>query len=426
MAYKLYGNTSKRIREAFEAEEEADKKTQKLRRNRLMRGIFFNLLIVAGVGTAIWVILHNTWVTAPQIKNDGSQISVNTSTRKSDYFTFVLCGTDSGDTRTDTIMVASYDIANRKINIISVPRDTMLNVTWGVKKINSAYALDGIDELKDALKGILGFNVDYYAVVNLDAFKEIVDAIGGVRFDVPEDMYYEDPTQDLYINLKAGDQLLNGEKAMELIRYRSYAMGDITRISVQQKFMKAVFAQTLKVSNLLKVSDLAAIFTKYMKTDLTTGNLIWLGEKMMGVKSEDIFTMTLPGKNGSYNGGSYWMLDSQKVLETVNKYLLPAKKEITLSDLDIVNVQNGYLVSMTGKKVKDGTRGSEYNEEPSVNPSPTPSPSSSATPKPSGSPTVSPKPSANVSPSTSPKPSSSPAPSSTTKPSTVPIQSAKP
>lgn len=419
MAYKLYGNTGKRIKEAFE-EDGVKKKSGTKGDKKVLKRVLIILLIVAAVATAAWIVIHIFFVKAPQLKNDGNQISVNTESRKKDFFTFVLCGTDSGDSRTDTIMVASYDIANKKISVISVPRDTMLNVTWGVKKINSAYALDGIEGLKEALKGVLGFDIDYYAVVNLDAFKEIVDAIGGVRFDVPEDMYYEDPTQDLLINLKEGEQILSGEKAMELIRYRSYAMGDIKRVSVQQAFIKAVFAQTLKVGNITKVNDLANIFTKYMKTDLATGNLIWLGEKMLGVKSEDIFTMTLPGTTGSYNGGSYWFLDAQKTLETVNKYLLPAKKEIALKDLDIVNVQNGYIVSMTGKKVKDGVRGSEYDEEAS------PSPSPSATPTPTPSASVTPTPSATVKPSATPKPTSTPPPSATPVPSATPKPSATP
>jgi LCP family protein required for cell wall assembly len=425
MGYKLYGNTSKKIREAFYEDEDLDKnKKNSGGKGKVIKRFLIFLAIVLIAGTAAWIVLHNTVVIAPQIKNDGSQISVNAGTRKSEYFTFVLCGTDDSGVRTDTIMVASYDISKKKISIISVPRDTMLNVNWSVKKINSAFAFDGIEGLKRELKGILGFGVDFYAVVNLSAFKEIVDAIGGVRFNVPEDMYYEDPDQDLLIDLKAGEQLLDGEKAMELIRYRSYAMADIKRISVQQAFIKAVFAQTLNVSNITKVNDLAGIFTKYMKTDLTTGNIIWLGTRMMGVKAEDVFTLTLPGRNGSYNGGSYWQLDAEKVLETVNKYLVPAKKELLISDLDIVNISNGYLVSTTGKKVKDTSGGGTIVSTPAPTPSPGTSPT--PTPKPSVTPTPSGTPGPSASPTASPKPSVSPVPSATPQVSAKPTPSAKP
>ncbi len=433
MSIKLYGNTSRRERER-RSFADAPAERENIRPEGKRKSAWKKALIIAVAAIVLiaagWTLLHKLFVKAPTIKNDGTKISVTSGSRKSDYLTFVLCGTDVGDLRTDTIMVAAYDIENKKINIVSVPRDTLINVSWNVKKINSAYALDGIEGLMEALKNLLGFEIDYYAVVNLNAFKEIVDAVGGVKFNVPEDMYYEDPDQNLVINLRAGEQTLNGDKAMQLIRYRSYAQADIKRISVQQQFIKALFAQTLKVGNIMKINELAGIFSKNMKTDLTTGNLLWLGERMLSVKPEDIATMTLPGTTGSYNGASYYLLKASEVLTIVNKYLNPWRKDIALSELDIVTLQNGYIVSSTGKKVKDTRRDSGYEEQttptPSNSPAPSGSPSPSQSPVPSGTPVPSGSPKPSPSAPVTPKPSPTPAPSASPKPTPAPSPSVKP
>lgn len=393
MSIKLYGNTHKKKNTKEPGKNSgkqpegfaAAKPAKKVRAKKIMIIAALALVVLTATGFA----LHKILVKPPEVINNGNEITVGSGAREKDFLTFVVCGTDEGGSRTDTIMVVAYDIANKKINVASVPRDTMLNVSWSVKKINSAYAFDGIGGLKDELKNLLGFGVDYYATVDLKAFRDIVDAIGGVKFYVPEDMYYEDPTQDLYINLKEGEQVLNGEKAMELIRFRGYAQADIKRISVQQDFMKAVFAQLLKFGNVAKVNEIAGILTKYMDTDLTTGNIVWIGEKMLSLKAEDVHTLTLPGKSGPYNGLSYWYLDAKGVLDCVNKYLSPYSQDIKLGDMDIVTVENGYIVSSTGKKVKDTKQSSDVSEDepepevtvtPEATPTPTPTPTSTPTP----------------------------------------------
>lgn len=106
-----------------------------------------------------------------------------------------------------------------------------------------------METLKKYVSGVLGFEVDGYVLVDLDAFIQIVDLVGGVYFDVPQSMYYNDPTQNLYINLAPGYQLLDGKQAMGLVRYRSYAQADIQRISVQQEFLQALAKQCLQIGN---------------------------------------------------------------------------------------------------------------------------------------------------------------------------------
>ena len=171
--------------------------------------------------------------------------------RKDGVFTFLLVGTDMDDGNTDTIMVASYDTVNQDVSIMSIPRDTMINASWDIKKINSVYSRsgDGIDALLKRVKTLVGFTPDFHVKVDLKMFVELVDLVEGVEFDVPQDMNYDDPYQDLHIHLKKGVQVLDGEKAMELVRFRRYSEGDIKRVEVQQAFMKALIKECLSIEH---------------------------------------------------------------------------------------------------------------------------------------------------------------------------------
>ena len=165
--------------------------------------------------------------------------------RKEGVYTFLLVGTDMDDGNTDTIMVVSYDTKNQDINIMSIPRDTMINEKWDIKKINSIYSRTGnsIDSLANRVQKLIGFKPDFYVKVELEMFVELVDLVDGVEFDVPQDMNYDDDWQDLHIHLKKGVQTLNGKDAMGLVRFRRYSEGDIKRVEVQQNFIKALIKE---------------------------------------------------------------------------------------------------------------------------------------------------------------------------------------
>ena len=146
-------------------------------------------------------------------------------------YNILICGTDGDGYRTDTIIVAHLDANTHTVALLSIPRDTPVATGGGgLMKINSVYAgggTDGMERLASRLHSLLGFPVDGYVLVDLEAFKKTVDLVGGVDFDVPQDMNYEDASQDLYIHLKKGPQHLDGEKAMELVRFRKgYATQD--------------------------------------------------------------------------------------------------------------------------------------------------------------------------------------------------------
>ena len=256
-------------------------------------------------------------------------------------YNILICGTDDDGYRTDTIIVAHLDEETHDVALMSVPRDTVvLTGNGGIMKINSVYAgggADGMARLSKRLGAMLGFELDGYVLVNLEAFRETVDLVGGVEFDVPQDMYYQDPTQNLHIDLKAGKQLLDGEKAMELVRFRKgYASQDIQRTKVQQEFLRALAKKVLSVSSLTKLKEFADVFSTYVTTDLTVGNMLYFAKALMQCDFDAMKTYTLEGEGAMINGGSYYPLYAGKLVQVVNESFNPYDAPVTLDTVNVI------------------------------------------------------------------------------------------
>ncbi|MBE7064018.1 MAG: LytR family transcriptional regulator, partial [Ruminococcaceae bacterium] len=158
------------------------------------------------------------------------------------------------------------------------------------------------------VSNVTGLPIHYYAIINLRAFREVVDELGGVEFDVERPYNYDDPYQDLHIHLQPGVQTLDGEQSEGLIRYRhDYAMGDIDRVAVQQKFISAFLEQKLKVQYITKIPAVYDKVTDYVVSNLTVNDLLTYAKAVMGYGAE---TYTLPGTTGS--GSGYWIQDGAK------------------------------------------------------------------------------------------------------------------
>ena len=281
--------------------------------------------------------------TQPTAQTQTTSETKSASTRKEDFYTILLCGTDDGNGGTDTIMVMGVDVKNGRISVVSVPRDTLVDVSWSVKKINSTYNNGGIDKLESELEQTLGIPIDYYIKVDLKGFVKLVDAIGGVYFDVPINMNYDDPTQDLHIHVNKGYQKLDGDTAIGVVRFRhnndgtGYGTEDVGRIETQHAFLSAVAEQTLKVGNLSKVGSFAQIFSDYVDSDLTLGNMIWFGKQAMNMGSDNIAFSTLPGDpNGKYQGKYYYILAPDETAAMVNETINPYNDDVSVSDMDIL------------------------------------------------------------------------------------------
>lgn len=263
--------------------------------------------------------------------------------RKEDFYLILVGGMDNSGGGSDTNLLVALDAANHTIDVLSLPRDTLLNVSWSVKKLNNACHHGGFDRTVQEVSNLLGIPVDFYVTVDLNAFVQLIDAIGGVTFNVPVDMDYDDPYQDLHIHFSAGEQLLSGADALKVIRWRQnndgtgYPTADIGRIATQQAFLKAAAKKALQLSNLSKLGEMAEIIHNNVSTDLELANILWLCEQAVVCGTENITFHTLPGDGaGWYSGGSYYIADSEATLTLINSRFNPYTRELTLDDMDIL------------------------------------------------------------------------------------------
>ena len=288
------------------------------------------------------------------------------SNRTKQNYTFLLLGKDKVSGNTDTIMVGKFDSENYKLDIVSIPRDTLVNVYWRTKKANTIYDADDIDDTLKRFADILGYKVDFYAVVDLEAFTQLVNSIGGVWYDVPDvegggkGMNYDDPYQNLSIHLKPGYQLLTGEQAIGVVRYRKgYTNQDIGRISSQQNFLMAAAKQILENKNKISIADITTIFLKYVNTNLDNGQCIWFGKEMMKMDIENIVFHTMPGKyDDTVHGVSYVTIEVVEWLEMINTYINPFDVNIEAGNLNILTRD-----SMGRLYATSGLYGGDYADE---------------------------------------------------------------
>lgn len=287
---------------------------------------------------------------------------VNGDRKSEDFYTILVVGIDVVSNRTDTILLVSYNVTNQKATVMSIPRDTLVNAFGTTKytRINKVYTAFGRgDEGKNALTRevaeLVGFVPDYRVFIDWELVGQMVDAIGGVEYDVPFHMEYDDPTQDLHIYVEKGLQVLDGEKAMQLVRWRKNNKGvsgggdgsDLNRLKVQQGFLKAVLKQTLQIKNLTKISDLVTLFAANMEGDLTVENLLWFAKEAVfgGLAVESVEFVTMPWKAAN----PYVYPDQEKLLALINSKLNPFNTEVTIDKLDLIYFDEDGNLCATGE-----------------------------------------------------------------------------
>ena len=282
------------------------------------------------------------------------------SGRKDGAYTFVILAYDQRKASVDTVLVGRMDIGDKTLDLVSIPRDTLVNVSWGIKKLSTVlYSERGdMDRFLEHLSDLVGFTADCYAVVNLEAVEKLVDCIGGVSYNVPRDMDYDDPTQDLYIHIPKGAQRLSGEEAVQVLRYcegnngTGYPNGDLGRIATQQDFLLSIADQFLRLGNIPNMSNAIEIFQSEIQTDLTASNIAFFLREFLELDKENIRFHTLPGHSARIRGGFYWEIDLDSWVELVNEYLRPFTKEITADNLNILqSAGDAGAVSTTGETV---------------------------------------------------------------------------
>jgi LCP family protein required for cell wall assembly len=198
--------------------------------------------------------------------------------------------------RSDTMMLADLDLKSNTAHLMSIPRDTEANVPdYGVRKINSAYSLGGPELSRRTVESLIGGPVDHMIAIDLDAFREAVDAVGGVDVTVDKPLKYTDHWAHLNIDIPAGPVHLDGEHAMEFVRFRHDAMADIGRVRRQQDFVRA-FRDALKRPGAVGAwPGVVRAVTSHTHTDLTPAQMVALGRFAKGLPKGALSTETLPG-----------------------------------------------------------------------------------------------------------------------------------
>lgn len=258
--------------------------------------------------------------------------------RKGGFYTILLSGLDDDNGGSDTNILMAVDTVNGYVYGVSIPRDSKAIIGGKAHKINYAYNKGGTELLASTVSEQLGIPVDYTVCVNLQGFTALVDAIGGVDFEVPINMDYDDPIQGLSIHFKKGMQHLSGADALRVVRFRhnndgtGYGSEDLGRMQTQQKFLKAVAKKMFSFENLMSnPRKYAEIFGQYVDTDLSVTDLAWFGMQVLGMGVDKIDFSTLPNE-WKY---PYIYLDPDETLALVNTYLNPYVEDRTAEDLNL-------------------------------------------------------------------------------------------
>lgn len=278
--------------------------------------------------------------------------------RREGVYNFLLVGYDKAAGLTDVNMIAQFDVNTGKVSIVQLPRDTYAryNENGRYKKINGAfgYFKRDLEGLANYFEETLCIKIDFYASIDLAAFRNIVDIIGGVPMYVPRDMEYDDPEQDLYINLKEGFQTLNGEQAEQFVRFRKgYIQADIGRTNAQKIFMTAFVKQFKAKVSVSTLTQIGGQMLKYAKTNMTLNDFVYFAKAALSIDLDSMSMLTIPGQNireYKTSGTWYYVLSHDATLDIVNEYLNVYGKDITPemfdSKLSLTNPEAEYMVEI--------------------------------------------------------------------------------
>ena len=284
------------------------------RKTRIIRGIVILVCLIAAAGYGFTYYFLNS------ISIEGGAEGYPVPERRVNV---VVMGVANG--LADSIMLCSFDPMDRDLDVVSIPRDTYVerkgHKTSASNKINSSYGRGGADSVVDSVVALTGVPVHYYVKVDYKAVKAIVDAIGGIKVTVPQDMNYDDPVDGLHIHFKEGQVVSKGEDIIKLLRYRKnnkgggYKEGDLGRVKMQQEIVKLGIEKVLKgnvVSNFLK---LQGPIKEYVETNMSPKQMMFYITKAQKIKKESISFRTIPGRADSINHLSFYVVNKEKMKE---------------------------------------------------------------------------------------------------------------
>lgn len=357
-------------RQKLEGKQRVRKKEKKsVKIKRIFTAAFLTILAL--------IIIGGIYLVSFIFSLDNNNIVEAVKPASNDTVNILLVGMDIGDVdnksnnairRTDTIMVLNYNPRTDYINIVSIPRDTLIEVEnahdgkgnyipyW---KINSAYALGGEEEIIEHVEKLLDLTVNYMVEVDYEAFRSLIDAIGGIEMYIDRDMYYDDDSQDLHINFTKGETvLLDGKKAEEFFRWRQnndgtgLADGDLGRIKNQQKLISEVIKKCTSPSIVFNISDIFNAIKSNIVTNINGQSILYYGMKM--ISNNGISMNTIKGYDERIYGQDFLVADPES-----NKELIDSLKPTAILDTSItrkgynIQVLNGTRINGLAGNLKD-------------------------------------------------------------------------
>ena len=275
--------------------------------NRARLWIFVTLCIVS-VGLGMAYRMHN--IVSPGSREIEKSFQHDKLTGN---INILAVGIDDvqGSHRSDTIAVVAINIEERFVKVLSLPRDLRVQIEGrGWQKLNHAYAYGGIDLLRSTINNFLGLPLHYYLIVNYNSFPKIVDLLGGVSVDVPKRLRYTDRAGGLHIDIPAGRQVLDGKTALEFVRFRHDALGDIGRIQRQQLFIKEVLNKIRQPETISSLPRIVEEATRFFETEIQATQAIQLVNYLKDLDGTRFSFETMPGKAAMIDGISYWLGDT--------------------------------------------------------------------------------------------------------------------
>lgn len=296
---------------------------------------------------------------------------------KGEPVNILLMGVDIGNPtnknepkRTDTIILINYNEANEEINMVSIPRDTLVTINGRNQKINAAHAIGGVNYLINEVEELLDININYYGKIDYKGFRNIIDSIGGIDMEISQNMRYDDDSQDLHINFKKGETVhLDGKKAEEFFRWRKnndgsgLAEGDLGRIDNQHLFIDKVIDKFKSPAIIPRIPGVMTTLPKYAETNMKPEEMIKYAYTFLRVNKENMKITTLKGDSKYIKGISYFIYSEKENRELLlalqgasnssNKNLKIDKENIKIQILNGTNI-NGLAANLSAEVKKRG------------------------------------------------------------------------
>jgi LCP family protein required for cell wall assembly len=241
---------------------------------------------------------------------------------------------NSFDGLSDTMLLIRFNPHTNQLVVLSIPRDTRTLVLGRMTKLNEANQEGGPALAATSVSDLLGgIEIDRYVRINVQGVEKLVDALGGIEVNVPKDMQYQDDSQHLYINLKAGPQRLDGNQALQFLRFRYDDHGDIGRIQRQQMMMRAVLEQALNPKTIARLPKILSVIQSHVDTNLSIEELLALAGFASKTNSHNVQMLMLPGNFSSMNDFelSYWLPNLSEIDAMVSEYFGYGTRQVAAS-----------------------------------------------------------------------------------------------